>query len=131
MTHTAENPAVRRVARLLAVVPAVLVTLAAGSASASPPEQWEDSSVSPLRAILVYLVLPVGLFLLIALLVYLPSMRKGQGYHPGEAWRGGPEWFGGPRGGVEAADRAGQPAAVGPGSTGSSDGERGGASGRW
>ena len=125
-----ENPAVRRAARLLALLPAILVTSATGTAFADAPETWEDNpSVSGLHVILVLVVIPVALFALIWLLVYLPSMSKGARYQPGLAWRNEPVWFGGPRGGVDALDRADQPAAVGD-----SEGNEhvgGGASGRW
>ncbi len=132
VTKPADNPAVRRAARLLALAPAMLVTSATGAAFADAPQQWEDNgSVSPLHALLILGVIPVGLFLLIVLLVYLPSMARGESYRPGQAWRGEPEWFGGPRGGVEAADRVEQPAAAGSGAKHASETERGGASGRW
>jgi hypothetical protein len=98
-------------------------------AFAAPPEQWEDNaSVSPLYVLLVLVVIPLGLFLLITLLVYVPSMSRGEGYQPGLAWRSEPEWFGGPRKGIEAVDRTEQPVA---GAEAGPDAERGGASGRW
>jgi hypothetical protein len=113
---------------VLALTPAILVTSATGAAFADPPESWENGpSVDPLHAVLVLLLIPLGLFLLITLLVYVPSMSRGQGYHPGEAWRNESEWFGGPRAGLEAVDKAEQPA-VGSGEPGA---DRGGASGRW
>ena len=128
MTNHPSTAAVRRAARVLALVPAILVTTATGSALAAPPEQWEENGpVSPLHVILLLVVIPVALFALIWLLVYLPSMRKGQHYQPGLAWRGEPEWFGGPRGGIEALDSSTRPA-VGAGGT---DTTRGGTSGRW
>jgi len=107
-----------------------VVTGLTGTAVAAPPNTWEDpGQVSPLRAILVFVLIPLGLFVLITLLVYIPSMRRGQSYHPGQVWRSEPEWFGGPRGGVDAVDET-PPAVV---SAGRGDGaaERGGASGRW
>lgn len=122
---------VRRAARVLGAVLAVLVTSLTSSMSAAhadAPEQWEDSpAVAPLHAILVYAVIPLGLFLLITLLVYIPSMSKAQSYQPGQAWRGEPTWFGGPRGGLEAADAAAGARAE----SGESQLTRGGASGRW
>ncbi|WP_436972057.1 aa3-type cytochrome oxidase subunit CtaJ [Nocardioides panacis] len=122
---------VRRAARALALVPAILVTSATGSAFAEAPEQWQDNgSVSPLHVLMVLVVIPVALFALICLLVYLPSMKKGQLYQPGLAWRNEPEWFGGPRGGAESADVS-QPGFVGAGSATDTDPDRGGASGRW
>jgi hypothetical protein len=128
VTNHPSTTAVRRAARALALVPAILVTFATGSAFAEAPEQWEDNgSVSPLYVVLVLVVIPVALFALICLLVYLPSMKKGQRYQPGLAWRNEPEWFGGPRGGADATDGS-PPAAVGAGNT---ESDRGGASGRW
>lgn len=120
---------------MLALVPAILVTSLTSTAFAEPPASWEDPpSVSPAHVILLLGVVPVGLFLLITLLVYLPSMSKGEHYQPGQPWRSEPEWFGGPRGGLEAADRAAdraaQPAAVGAGHDGDEP-DRGGTSGRW
>jgi hypothetical protein len=120
-----------RAARALVLVLAVLVTsLTSGmsAAHADAPEQWEDTpAVAPLHAILVLAVIPIGLFLLITLLVYIPSMSKAQSYQPGQAWRGESTWFGGPRGGLEAADSA-SAAQI---ERGESELTRGGASGRW
>jgi hypothetical protein len=122
---------VRRAARILAPVLVLLVTSITGamsSAHADAPDQWEDTpTVSPLHALLVLAVIPVGLFLLITLLVYIPSMSKAESYQPGQAWRGEPTWFGGPRGGLEGAD-TGSRAQIG---SGGSETTRGGASGRW
>ena len=66
MTNHPSTTAVRRAARVLALVPAILVTSATGSAFAEAPEQWEDNGpVSPLHVILVLVVIPVALFALI------------------------------------------------------------------
>ena len=131
MTNPAPTSAVRRAARLLALTTALVVTGVSGTAVAAPPEQWEGSpGVSALRALLVLVLIPLGLFLLITLLVYLPSMKRGgsgHAYRPGEVWRNEPEWFGGPQAGVDAVDSAPRPA-VGSGEQGPG---RGGASGRW
>jgi hypothetical protein len=120
---------VRRAARCLALTPALLVTGAAAAAFASPPNTWEKPpSVSPLHVIVVLVIIPLGLFVVITLATYVPSMSRNAGYRPGEVWRYDPQWFGGPRGGVEALDAAAQteqPPAVTAGS------DRGGASGRW
>jgi hypothetical protein len=132
--HTGRNSPfrspLRRVAALLLLVPALLVTSLTGTASADAPLQWEDNGkTSPLYVLLVLVVIPVGLFALITLLVYLPSMmRKGESYQPGQPWRNEAEWFGGPRGGVGAVDKAEQPLAVGGSDRPQ---ERGGASGQW
>lgn len=126
MSNHLKPSVVRRAVLAVALVPAVLVGTAAAPALASAPEQWgPQPSVDPLQALLVYLFIPAGLFLLITLLVYVPSMARGQKYQPGQAWRNEPEWFGGPRGGVDAAEQA-EPTAVE-----NENGERGGASARW
>lgn len=128
MTNRPQTTAVRRAARVLAILPAVLVTFATSAAFAEPPEAWEDTpSVSGLRVILVLVVIPAALFLLISLLVYLPSMSRGNRYRPSEVWRGRPEWFGGPSGGLDAID-SGQPADAGQRELTAG---RGGASGSW
>lgn len=113
---------------MLALTPALVAVSAAGAASAAEPATWtENTDVNPWHAILVYVIIPLALFVVITLLVLLPSMGKSQGYQPGEAWRGEPEWFGGPRGGVESLE-AGTPVAAGRDRAGS---DRGGASGSW
>lgn len=129
MTNRSEHLAVRRAARVLALLPAVLVTCAAGTAFAEPPEQWADNpSVSALHVILVMVLIPLGLFLLITLLVYLPSMSRGTGHRPGEAWQGEAEWFGGPGKGLAAVDEAQEPSVA---ASGDAADRRGGASGGW
>jgi hypothetical protein len=118
--------AVRRIALAVALTPAILV-VTGGPALAEAPQQWgPQQPVNPLHALLL-VAIPAGLFALITLLVYAPSMVRGEKYHPGLAWRNEPEWFGGPRGGVEAADKV-DPQAIEPGSEGS---QRGGASAHW
>lgn len=129
MTSHREKSAVRRAARVLALVPALFVTSATGAAFAEAPATWEDNAaVSPLHVILVLAVIPIGLFVLITLLVYLPSMSRGESYQPGQVWRSEPSWFGGPRRGVDSVDGNDEQPAVGRGGSGST---RGGASGHW
>jgi hypothetical protein len=126
MNH--RNPSlVRRCARAVALTPALLVPLAAGAAVAAPPEQWDQPEpVSSLTVLWLLVAIPIGLFAVIALLTYLPSMVRGERYTPGLAWRNENEWFGGPKSGVEAADNV-QPEAL----EGVDTADRGGASARW
>ncbi|HZJ04683.1 MAG TPA: hypothetical protein VFD59_04330 [Nocardioidaceae bacterium] len=128
-------PAARRLGRLLAVTPAVVVLLSAGPAVAVPPEQWPVSEpVSTLTVLLVLGAIPLALIATISLLVYVPSMARGETYVPGLAWRNENEWFGGPRGGVEAADDAEHRAvesSAGHDGPPDTDPDRGGASARW
>ena len=116
MTPTSKT-FVRRATVLLAA--AALPVLAATPAVADVPEDWSNPDpVSPLHALLVLGAVPLTLFLLIVLAVYLPAMMRGERLAPG-ASPVESQWFGGPRGGtheLEAREGAG---------------ETGGASGRW
>jgi len=124
------HPVARRAARVLAITPAIAVTGLTGTAFATAPNTWEPApTVGVLNALIVFVAIPLGLFLLITLLVCIPYMRKGESYQPGQVWRSEPEWFGGPRGGVDAVDQT-PPAAVGAGQSGSAA-DQGGASGHW
>lgn len=115
---------------MLAILPAVLVTLAASAAFAEPPETWEDSpSVSGLRVIVLLFVIPLALFLLIWLLVCLPSMMRGNKDQSSVALHGKAEWFGGPEGGLETVDTAGS--GTQPDRSPEQSGGRSGASGSW
>jgi hypothetical protein len=123
---TDPRPAVRRLARGLALVPAVLVTLLAAPALASAPNTWPEAPAVPaIDMLLVLLIIPGALVIGISLLVFVPSMARGQKYQPGQAWRGESTWFGGPQDGIESADHADLPPAE------AADADRGGASARW
>ena len=116
---------------MLAILPAVLATFAASAAFAEPPETWEDTgSTSGLEVLVIFLLIPLGLFLLICLLVYLPSMTRGNKDRSGEARSGQAEWFGGPEGGLETVDTAGSSTHPTGGAT-EQGGGRSGASGSW
>ena len=104
MTNTPQQAprqqGVRRTVRVLAPVLALLVTSLTGALSAAyadAPDTWANNPpVSPLQVLLVIVIIPAGLFALITLLVYLPSMSRAEKYQPGQAWRGEATWFGGP-----------------------------------
>ena len=105
-------------------MPALAVTSLTSTAFADAPDQWENNpAVSTPHVLLVLVVIPVALFALITLLVYLPSMSRGESYQPGQVWRGEPTWFGGPRAGIDAVEAT--PPAV------ESRSQRGGTSGHW
>ena len=126
MTTDLNAPVVRRLARAVALTPAVLALIAA-PAYADTPEKWVDSDpVSVMQALLIIVIIPAALFVIISLLVLVPSFARGDKYTPGLAWRNENEWFGGPGGGVEAAEAA-RPEAI----EGATDSGRGGASARW
>lgn len=111
------------VASLAAITTSVLLPVAA---SADTPSSAPDApEVSGLEYLMVLGLIPLGLFLVIALLAALPSMIRDKGYEPGQAWRSEPEWFGGPHKGVEAAE------GDAPTQIKASSGDQGGTSGSW
>lgn len=117
---------VRRLARVLALTPAVLVTLLAAPALAAAPDTWPTApSVPAFDFLLVLVIIPGAAFIAITLAVFVPSWARGRKYQPGQAWRGESTWFGGPQDGVEAADQ------VDPQAIEAKDAGRGGASARW
>ncbi|HEX6516560.1 MAG TPA: hypothetical protein VF049_13405 [Nocardioidaceae bacterium] len=126
MTPDHHTSAVRRIVRAVALTPAILLTVTAAPALAVAPDTWKETDrVSPLHALLIYAVIPLSLFVVITLLVYVPSMARGRRYQPGLAWRNEPEWFGGPSDGVSAVDEV-DPAVVAAGHE-----SKGGASAHW
>lgn len=70
--------------------------------------------------IAIYVLIPLGAFLVIAFFAALPSMLKRPRYRPGRPWKHDPLWFNGPDDPDAAVAKAR------PGATG-----RGGASAEW
>jgi hypothetical protein len=70
--------------------------------------------------VLIYVVVPLGIFAVIALLSVLPSALRRPRYRPGRPWQHDPMWFNGP----DDPDKALSGAR--PGAT-----ARGGASAEW
>src|SRR6266508_4316622 len=66
--------------------------------------------LNALQNLLLYIGAPLGLFLLIALLVLVPSIVRGPRYRPGLSWWAPPVWFGAPAGAGGAATAATSPA---------------------
>ena len=125
--RTDTRPALRRTARVLALVLVLFVLFSAGPAVAAPPEGWPEAEpVSTLHVLLLLGGGPLALFAIISLLVYVPSMSRGETYTPGLVWRNEDEWFGGPRGGVQAVENIEREP-----TEGRTESERGGASARW
>ena len=92
----------------------------AAPASADVPELWDDpDKVDKLHAILLLGGVPLLLFVVIAFLVYAPSVIRGEKILPGHAAMEN-QWLGGPRTGT--AELKGLE---------SEDADAGGASGRW
>jgi hypothetical protein len=101
-----------------------LSLLVAGPASAEVPEGWSNPPAVPmLEALLILAGIPLLLIVVISAAVYLPAMARGERVAPGAA-PVADQWFGGPRGGareLESSDRDER----------ASEGETGGAGGRW
>jgi hypothetical protein len=114
--------AVRRGVTLLSTVLATGVTsvAAAGAAAADTPAGWDDPpQTDTLHLLLLLGGLPILLFVLIGLAVYVPAMVRGERVAPG-ATSPENEWLGGPR--RSAGELAGPD---------TDDSDAGGASGRW
>ena len=105
----------RRRAVRLAVVTAPLVALslvpAVASAAPAGDAPGRDHPLGVANSLLIFLVAPVGAFLLIALLTLRPgSAPKAQRYRPGRDWSAAPAWSGvKPEGAAARALSAGTP----------------------
>jgi hypothetical protein len=123
------NPA-RRVVRAATVVTGLALGSLAAPALAAPPDTdpWQQTDDSPLLNDLLFLIgVPILVFVVLAVLVYLPSRMRRSKSEPALAFGERPEWFGGPRKGVDSATGAGDTA----GSTTTETSDKGGASARW
>ncbi len=122
-SSSSRNTRVRRAGRVTALTAGVVLVLLSAPAHADVPEGWggqtQPFELDPLHALGLYLGIPLLLFALIAVAVYLPSMVRGEKLLPDHS-AGEPQWIGGPRQGV-----AELPAPDGQ------DSRAGGASGRW
>lgn len=109
---------VRRTTLVVAATAAIVSV--AGPAGADVPEGWSHpAAVSPLHAVLILAGIPLLLFVLIALAVYVPALVRGERVKPG-APAVEDQWFGGPRKGT--AELA---------APDTEESKAGGASGRW
>jgi hypothetical protein len=100
-----------------------VITAASALAAVLPldvPVGWSDpKDVNMVHALLILGAIPLGLFLLITVAVYLPSLVRGERIAPGQPPVEN-QWLGGPRSGT--AELKGPE---------SQDADAGGASGRW
>lgn len=123
-TKVTEALPLRPARRAAAVSFGLLLGSVAAPALAAPPDggPWEPTdNGSVLQNLLFLLGVPLLVFVVLALLVYLPSMVRRQSTAPELAFRDRAEWFGGPRKGVDATTDQGAGAST----------EKGGASARW
>ena len=88
-----KSPSLTTRALLVTGTAAALVSGLAFPAGAEVPEGWSSpDKVNTLHAILLLGGIPLGLFILIGLAVYLPSVMRGEGIAPAQAednWLGG------------------------------------------
>ena len=80
----------------------------------------DGEGLGGLEAVLLFAVVPLVLMLIVAALVWLPGMVKGNRYRPARGWTAAPLWFGGPPDPAAAVESAQ-----------AGDLTRGGASGSW
>jgi hypothetical protein len=112
----------RRLARIAVTTGGLVLGSLATPALASPPTDWRNPPDEGFaHYALVLGAIPLAVIALITLLVYLPSMIRGQSSDGSVAFQEHPEWFGGPRRGVEAAAET----------TPADRSKQGGASARW
>ena len=91
-------------------------------AEAPDTSAWpEPDNGSTIENLLFLVGVPVAVFVLVYLLVYLPAMMRRQSTEPALAFQQRSEWFGGPRKGVGAA----------PDTSPEDTSDKGGASARW
>ena len=87
----------RRWARLAALATgAALPLLPLTAAFALDDGEVPGKSLGTGLVIVIYVLVPLGIFALIALLSVLPSMLRRPRYRPGRAWAYDPLWFNGP-----------------------------------
>ena len=87
---------VARAATVGAIIAVSLVAMSPAFAVVRDDGDEPGPPLSRLATLLIFVVVPVGLFLLITLLVLAPSIARGPRYRPGLEWQANPQWFGDP-----------------------------------
>lgn len=117
----------RRVLQTYAVVLPLFTLGIASPAFAAPHRSDGDdpgTGLNTLATIGLYVGIPLGIALLIALLTFAPASTRGPRYRPGGSWDADASWLGGPNEGARSA--GGAHPEQGPQSSGA-----GGARGSW
>lgn len=109
------KPQIRRVTVTAAV--AIASLFAALPAYAQGPVEPPGEGMPLVDVILVFVCIPLGLFLLITAFVVGPTLLRRPRYRPGRPWPHDPVWFAGPIR-PEQALRAAEPAGQSSGGTG-------------
>lgn len=109
----------RRVVRALAVLAVPALALSVAPAFADVPEGWSDpAEVDNLQALLILGGIPLLLFVVIAVAVYVPAMIRGERLLPDHG-AAESEWLGGPRQGAKELPPADREHAGAGGASGS------------
>lgn len=87
----------------VAVAAAGSAVLAAGPALAIGERGDPGGKLSAIETAAIFVGIPVGVAVVIAFLVFLPSIVNGPRYRPGRAWTATASWFGEPIGSETAA----------------------------
>ena len=111
----------RRLPAVALCTAGLLLASAAPALATSKTDDGDDpgSGLTVIQTLGWFVVLPITLFVVIAILATLPSMSRGPRYRPGLGWWAAPIWFNGP----DDADTAVRTATATTGG--------GGASARW
>jgi hypothetical protein len=104
----------------LLVLPATPAFAAATVLAGRDDGDEPGSGLNVIQTLLIFVGIPLALFVGIALLASAPSMVRGPRYRPGLGWWAAPVWFNGP----DDAERAVRDSA-------GSNNQGGGASARW
>jgi hypothetical protein len=87
----------------VAVVALGSAVLAAGPALAIGERGTPGDKMSAIETTAIFLGIPLGVAVVIAFLVFLPSIVSGPRYRPGRPWTATASWFGDPIGSETAA----------------------------
>lgn len=99
----------RRLTAALAAAVAVLLLAGCSSGNTRYPHMgqyggWTDGS--PVRTVLLFVLLPLAIAGVLAALAVLPGARRRYRYRPQEGWSADPVWFAGPPDPVAAVAEA-------------------------
>ena len=74
----------------------VTVLIVAAPALAADDGEVHGKSLGALKTLAIYVLIPLGIFAVIAFFSALPSMLRRPRYRPGRPWKFDPMWFNGP-----------------------------------
>lgn len=96
----------RRIFRVAGTATAVSLALATAGCTTTKEPGQSYPSLGAGMTILIFVVVPLGIFGVVALFAALPGILKRPRYRPGRPWDHDPLWFAGPDDPDEAIVRA-------------------------